>query len=253
MGRVQDKVAIITGGASGLGKASAELFVKEGAHVVLGDRDKRRGRKVAEALGEAASFIEMDVTQEGDWDALFQHTLDTHGTLDILVNGAGLGVMKNIEEVSLDEWRFVHAVCLDGTFLGCQGAVRVMKEKGGGSIINLSSIAGLRGVPDLPAYSSSKAGVRMLSKSVALHCARHKYNIRCNSVHPSFIDTPMVEKMIMLSPDPEKMEKFVNGLSPLGRMGRPDEVANLVLFLASDESSFINGEEIVIDGGVTAR
>ncbi len=253
MGRVQDKVAMITGGASGLGKASAELFVKEGAHVVLGDRDKRRGRKVAEALGEAASFIEMDVTQEGDWDALFQHTLDTHGTLDILVNGAGLGVMKNIEEVSLDEWRFVHAVCLDGTFLGCQGAVRVMKEKGGGSIINLSSISGLRGVPDLPANSSSKAGVRMLSKSVALHCARHKYNIRCNSVHPSFIDTPMVEKMIMLSPDPEKMEKFVNGLSPLGRMGRPDEVANLVLFLASDESSFINGEEIVIDGGVTAR
>ncbi|TNE48560.1 MAG: glucose 1-dehydrogenase [Deltaproteobacteria bacterium] len=253
MGRVQDKVAIITGGASGLGKASAELFVQEGAKVVLGDKDKRRGRKVAEALGDAATFVEMDVTQQDDWDALFQHTLDTHGALDILVNGAGLGVMKNIEEVSLEEWRFVHAVCLDGTFLGCQGAVRVMKENGGGSIINLSSIAGLRGVPDLPAYSSSKAGVRMLSKSVALHCARHKYNIRCNSVHPSFIDTPMVEKMVMMSPDPDKMEKFVNGLSPLGRMGRPDEVANLVLFLASDESSFINGEEIVIDGGVTAR
>lgn len=253
MGRVQDKVAIITGGSSGLGKASAELFVKEGAKVVLADIDRRRGRKVAEALGDAVTFVEANVTQPEDWDAVFQHTLDTHGTVDILVNGAGLGIMKNIEEVSLEEWRFVHAVCLDGTFLGCQKAIAAMKEHGGGSIINLSSIAGLRGVPDLPAYSSSKAGVRTLSKSVALHCARHRYNIRCNSVHPSFIDTPMVEKMIMMSPDPDKTEKFVNGLSPLGRMGRPDEVANLVLFLASDESTFVNGEEIVIDGGVMAR
>lgn len=253
MGRLQDKVAIITGGASGIGKAVATLFVKEGARVVIADIDARRGKKAATALGENALFFEQNVADVDSWPGVFAAAKEQWGRVDILINNAAVGILKDIEEVSLDEWHFVHSVTLDGVFLGCKQAIQEMKDSGGGSIVNLSSIAGLRGVPEMVSYATSKGAVRMLSKTVALHCARKNYNIRCNSVHPSFIDTPMVEKMIMMSPEPEKTEAFVNSVSPLRRMGKPEEVAHMVLYLASDESSFVNGAEFVIDGGLMAK
>ncbi len=253
MGRLQDKVAVITGGASGIGKAAAQMFVKEGAQVVISDIDTRRGKKAAAALGDSAIFVEHNVAVEEDWERVVEATQEAFGGWDILLNNAGLGILKDIEEVSLEEWRFVHSVTLDGVFLGCKYAVQAMKETGGGSIVNLSSIAGLRGTPEMVAYGTSKGGVRMLTKTVALHCARKGYNIRCNSVHPSFIDTPMVEKMIMMSPDPDKMEKFVHTLAPLRRMGEAEEVAYMLVYLSSDESAFVTGTEMIIDGGITAR
>lgn len=253
MGRLLGKVAVVTGGASGIGKNTAEMFVREGAKVVVTDINARKGKKVAEALGESAIFVEHNVANEEAWKACVEATMEAFGQWDILINNAGLGILKNIEEVTLEEWHFVHSVTLDGVFLGCKYAIESMKETGGGSIVNVSSVAGLRGTPEMVSYGTAKGGVRMLTKTVALHCARKAYNIRCNSVHPSFIDTPMVEQMIMMSPEPEKTEKFVNQISPLRRMGTADEVSSMILYLASEESGFVNGAEMVIDGGLTAQ
>jgi len=180
-------------------------------------------------------------------------TVAAYGRLDILVNAAGIAVWGDIERVTLKEWRLCNAVNSEGTFLGCQAAVRAMKATGGGSIVNLSSVAGLVADADAPAYCASKGAVRLLTKSVALHAARKGYDIRCNSVHPSFIATPMVEGVIARSPDPAKMRALVENAAPLRRMGEVDEVAYLVLYLASDESRFTTGAELVIDGGLTAR
>lgn len=251
MGRVDGKVALVTGGASGIGRATAELFVREGGRVVIADRDPQAAG-VAAALGEDACFVALDVTKEADWARALAETTARFGGLDALVNGAGVGVQADIETVTLEQWRFVHAVNTEGVFLGCQAAVRAMKERGGGSIVNISSIAGLVGDPTLPAYCSSKGAVRLLTKSVALHCARKKYGIRCNSVHPSFIDTPMVDKMCAGARDPDKRRAMLEAAAPLGRMGEPGEVALLILYLASDESRFVTGAELVIDGGLTA-
>jgi NAD(P)-dependent dehydrogenase (short-subunit alcohol dehydrogenase family) len=170
----------------------------------------------------------------------------------VLVNSAGIALRRSIEDTSLDEWRRVNAINAEGTFLGCREAVRAMKESGGGAIINLSSAAGLIGDPAMPAYCASKGAVRLLTKSVALHCARRGYGIRCNSVHPSFTATPMVEALVGEASSPERMRAGLERSSPLGRMGTPEDIANLILFLASDESAFITGAEMAIDGGLTA-
>ncbi len=252
MGRMEGKVALITGGASGIGRASAELLVAEGARVVIADIDETGGAAAARAIGEAALMMRLDVTSEDDWRAAIAGTLEAFGQLHVLVNSAGVSVLKNVEDTTLEEWRFVNGVNLDGTFLGCKHAIPAIKESGGGSIINLSSVSGLVGGHNLAAYNASKGGVRLLTKSVALHCARKGYNIRCNSVHPTFIDTPILEPMLARAEDPELMRQKLARQVPIGRLGQPEEVAAGILYLASDESAFMTGAEFVLDGGITA-
>ncbi len=252
MSRVQDKVALVTGGASGIGFATCELLAAEGARVVVGDVDRAAGERAVAAIGLSASFHVLDVTREDQWIAVTDAIVRDLGRLDIVVNNAGVVLMKSIEETTLEDWRNLMAVNLDGVFLGCKHAVRVMKERGGGAIVNMSSIAGMIGHVSLAAYCASKGGVRVLTKSVALHCARRGYGIRCNSVHPSFADTPMLDGMIAIGRDPAKMRESLTAAAPLGRLAQPEEIARMILFLASDEAAFTTGAEFVIDGGMTA-
>ena len=252
MGRVESKVALITGGASGIGLAAAKLLLDEGAKVVLTDREQALSAPALVPLRQRASVRTLDVTREADWIAVTDAVAADFGRLDIVVNCAGVVLLKDIETTTLAEWQALMAVNLDGTFLGCKHAVRVMKDRGGGSIVNMSSVAGIIGSGNLAAYGASKGGVRLLTKSVALHCARRGYNIRCNSVHPSFVETPMLRSMIASARDPNKLENNFIQAAPLGRLARPDEVARTILFLASDESAFTTGAELVIDGGLTA-
>jgi 3(or 17)beta-hydroxysteroid dehydrogenase len=252
MGRVESKVALITGGASGIGLAAANLLLDEGAKVVLTDREQALSAPALVPLRQRASVRTLDVTREADWIAVTDAVAADFGRLDIVVNCAGVVLLKDIETTALAEWQALMAVNLDGTFLGCKHAVRVMKGRGGGSIVNMSSVAGIIGSGNLAAYGASKGGVRLLTKSVALHCARRGYNIRCNSLHPSFVETPMLRSMIASARDPNKLENNFIQAAPLGRLARPDEVARTILFLASDESAFTTGAELVIDGGLTA-
>lgn len=252
-GRVQDKIMLITGGASGIGLATARTLMREGAHVIITDRNVAGGEAAAAELGGSTLFLAQDVTSEERWVEVIAQITDRFGRLDGLVNNAGCGSLRNIEEETLEGWRLVHAVNTESVFLGCKHAVRSMKKTGGGSIVNVSSVAGLRGAPDLPAYCSSKGAVRMLTKSVALWCAQNRYNIRCNSIHPSFLATPMVQAMIDLSPDGEKMRRRLERTAALERIGTPEDAANMILFLLSDESGFVTGSEFTVDGGTTAR
>jgi len=252
MGRVEGKIALITGGASGIGLAAASLLLDEGAKLVLTDRDQALSAPALAPLNQRASVRSLDVTREEDWIAVTDAAAAEFGRIDIVINCAGVVLLKDVEATTLEEWRSVMAVNLDGTFLGCKHAVRVMKDHGGGSIVNMSSVAGIIGSGNLAAYGASKGGVRLLTKSVALHCARRRYNIRCNSVHPSFVETPMLRSMIASARDPGKLEDGFVRAAPLGRLAQPAEVARTILFLASDESAFTTGAELVIDGGLTA-
>ena len=255
VGRLAGKVALVTGGASGLGAWSAKLMKREGAEVVVSDVRVDAGRALAKAID--ATFVELDVTKEDQWHAAVDATVQSFGGFHVLVQSAGVGLTKTVEELELAEWRRVHDIDLDGTFLGCKIGVSEMKKHTatvGGSIINISSISGIVAGANLAAYNSAKAGVRLLSKSVALHCAKENYNIRCNSVHPTFIETPMLDDIFAdVSPDDERrLRHKLARQVPLGRLGRPDEVAWPIVFLASDESSFITGSDIIIDGGLSA-
>jgi 3(or 17)beta-hydroxysteroid dehydrogenase len=252
MGRVQDKVALVTGGASGIGLATSEALAAEGARVIIGDIDRAAADRAAAAIGARASSRPLDVTREDDWIGTTDQIVRDFGRLDILVNNAGVVLLKDIEATTLAEWHDLMGVNLDGVFLGCKHAVRVMKERGGGAIVNISSVAGLIGHPALAAYCASKGGVRLLTKAVALHCARRGYDIRCNSVHPSFVDTPMLEGMLGHTDDPAKTRSGWSAAAPLGRLAQPVEIARTILFLASDEAAFTTGAEFVIDGGMTA-
>ena len=250
-GRIDQRVALITGGASGLGRATAQLFINEGARVIITDINAQAGAAVAAELGERCRFLEHDVTDETGWQAVIAATTESQGGLHILVQSAGIGLSKPVTEIELDEWRRVHAIDLDGVFLGCKHAIPAMAASGGGSIINISSIAGIIAGHNMAAYNSAKAGVRHLSKSVALHCARAGNNIRCNSVHPTFIDTPILDKYKARFGADEALAKLARQV-PIGRVGQPHEVAYPILFLASEDSSFITGTELVIDGGISA-
>jgi 3(or 17)beta-hydroxysteroid dehydrogenase len=252
MHRLDGKIALVTGGASGIGRGTAKRLAAEGAVVAIADRDEVGGAAIAAELGGRHAFFALDVTDEQAWQRVVGEVVARFGRLDVLVNAAGIAKFDDIERTSLADYRTVNAVNSEGTFLGCRAAVLAMKTTGGGSIINLSSVAGLIGVGDAPAYCASKGAVRMLTKSVALHAARKGYNIRCNSVHPSFIDTPMCEDVIAKSADPEKTRKAFERAAPLGRMGQVEDVAQLVVYLASDESRFVTGAEIAVDGGLTA-
>ena len=253
MGRLEGKTALVTGAASGIGLQTSIRLAEEGARVMMTDINLEEGRQQAEKLGANATFLKLDITEEEEWISVLDETVKRFDRLDILVNSAGMVLIADVEQITLEDWRKVHAVNLDGTFLGCKHGVRVMKEFGTGSIINLSSVSGMIGGFNLAAYNSSKGAVRMLTKSVALHCARAGYGIRCNSIHPTFIETPMLESMILDSPDPEKARQTLVRQVPLRRIGKPDDVANMIVYLASDESTFVTGTEMVIDGGVIAQ
>jgi NAD(P)-dependent dehydrogenase (short-subunit alcohol dehydrogenase family) len=198
-------------------------------------------------------IIRKDVARQADWDAVISATLSRFGGLDILVNNAGVVLSADVENTTLEQWRALMAVNLEGVFLGAQRAIAVMKENGGGSVINLSSIEGLIGDANLAAYNASKGGVRLFTKSAALHCAKAGYTIRVNSVHPGYIWTPMVESYLATQPDPVAAKAFAASLHPVGRLGEPDDIAYGILYLASDESKFVTGAELVIDGGYTAQ
>jgi len=256
MGRVEKKVALVTGGGLGLGRACAALLAREGAKVMITDLKESEGRAAADEIVEAggeAMFMRHDVASEADWDAVIAATLRRFGRLDILVNNAGVALGGSVEATSLEQWRALMAVNLDGVFMGTQRAIAAMKETGGGSIINLSSIEGLIGDANLAAYNASKGGVRIFTKSAALHCAKAGYRIRVNSVHPGYIWTPMVENYLAAQPDPEAAQQFVASLHPVGHLGEPNDIAYGILYLASDESKFVTGAELVIDGGYTAQ
>ncbi|HTY31948.1 glucose 1-dehydrogenase [Mycobacterium sp.] len=237
VGRVAGKVALISGGARGMGASHARLLVEEGARVVIGDILDDEGKALAEEIGDAARYVHLDVTQPDQWDAAVATATGEFGKLDVLVNNAGIVALGQLRNFDLGKWQKVIDVNLTGTFLGMRAAVDPMTAAGGGSIINVSSIEGLRGAPAVHPYVASKWAVRGLAKSAALELA--PLNIRVNSIHPGFIRTPMTAKL------PEDMVTV-----PLGRPGEPREVSTFVLFLASDESSYTTGSEFVMDGGL---
>jgi len=248
--RLQGKIALVTGAASGIGRATARRFAEHGAIVVVADVDVAGAQETA-AEHAALHPVRLDVTDETGWAAVVDEVLGRFGRLDAVVNGAGIGTMSDIEACTTAEWRRVMAVNADGVFFGCRNAVRAMKAHGG-SIVNLSSVSGLVGGHNLVAYNASKGAVRLLTKSVALHCARKRYGIRCNSVHPTFVETPMLEAMLEATADPDRTRTRLLASVPLGRFGKSDEIADLLVYLASDESQFVTGAEFVIDGGLTA-
>ena len=250
-GRVAGKVALVTGAGSGLGKAAAHMLADHGAKVAVTDINGESAEAVAKAIGDAAIALQHDVTDEARWQAVLKETVDRFGGLNILVNNAGIGDHGSVEDTSFETWRHVHAVDLDSVFLGCKYGVPYLRESGGGSIINISSIAGIIAAHNLAAYNSAKAGVRHLTKSVALHCARRGGTIRCNSIHPTFIDTPILDGVAPNYPRDELVSKLARQV-PLGRVGQPKDVAYAILYLASDESSFVTGSEIKVDGGISA-
>ena len=250
MGRVEGKVALVTGGGSGLGAADSETLAREGATVVVTDINLDAARAVAARIGGASIALLLDVASEEGWQSVMAEIDGRFGRLDILVNNAGVVHMADFEECTLEHYRWVNAIMSDGVFLGCKHAVPLMNKNDGGSIINMSSTGALLGYPIFLAYSAAKGAVRSLTKSVAVACQVKGYKIRCNSVHPGSIETPMVQLAEGRVGDERAVDE---GVLPPGANGSPNDVANLVLFLASDESRFVTGAEYVIDNGVTIR
>ena len=245
-GRLAGKVALISGGARGMGACEARLFVAEGARVVVGDVLDAEGRAVAKGLGEAGGYVSLDVTSEADWQAAVEHTQEEFGRLDVLVNNAGIVRAGSIEHTSLEDFEAVVRVNQIGCFLGIKSVIAAMRASGGGAIVNISSIAGLIGVAGVAGYVASKHAVRGLTKAAALELGVD--GIRVNSVHPGGVDTPMTNQGLL----EEEQRNAIYAENPIPRVGRPEEVANLVLFLASDESAYCTGGEYLIDGGTTA-
>ena len=251
MARLENKIALITGGSKGLGEANARLFVREGATVIITDIDEKNGEKLAKELGPSVQFYKQDVRDEDGWKTLIANIVKTHGKLDILVNNAGVVEAGTIENQTTEDYRFVMAVSADGTFFGSKYAIAAMKETGGGSIINMASIASIQGAPNVLAYSAAKGAVEAMTRTIAAHCAVNKYGIRCNSIHPSAIMTPMVQgirQKISKAKIPNTKESKV---IESNKIGDPIDIANTVLFLASDESRFINGAQIRVDNAIS--
>ena len=255
--RVAGKVALVTGAASGLGKATAERLAEEGAAVVIGDIRVEAAKEVGAAIsarGQRAQALKLDVTSEADWIAAVGATEQAFGKLDVLVNNAGTADGTWVHKLTLERWRQIHAINLDGVFLGIKYGAEAMKRAGGGSIVNISSVAGLVGIAEAAsAYCSSKGGVTQLTKATALEFALLKTNIRVNSVHPGYMDTPMLQGVIAAYREPEEARTRLTASEPLGRLGEPRDIANAVLYLASDESKFVTGAQMVVDGGFAAR
>jgi 3(or 17)beta-hydroxysteroid dehydrogenase len=257
MGRVANKVVLVTGGGSGLGAAMCRLLAAEGAKVAVTDINLEGATAVADEInkeGGEALAIKQDVTIEKDWESVVAQTVKQYGGLHGLVNCAGIAILATVEETTMEQWRKVQSVNLDSVFLGTRIAIKQMKENGGGSIVNISSIEGLVGEPLGAAYNASKGGVRLFSKSAAIHCGQQGYGIRVNSVHPGFVMTPMVANAAAsLGPAAGEFQERVLASIPLGCMGDPIDIAYGVLYLLSDESKYMTGAELVIDGGYTAK
>jgi len=252
MGRVSGKIALVTGAASGLGKADAMRLAEEGATVILtdvNDAGEEVAREISEATGSTTRFYHQDVSDEARWDEILATVKKEFGGLDILVNNAGIAIIATPETTTLEQFRLTNAIMNEGVFLGCKAAIPLMKNRSGSSIINMASTASHLGYPVYFAYSAAKGAVRSMTKALAVHCQNNGYNIRCNSIHAGAIDTPMVhssfEQLGLGEVKPDRKDEAV----PVG-IGQPEDVANLVLFLASDESRFINGAELMIDNGL---
>ena len=266
MARLEGKVALVTGAASGIGLETARLFATEGAAVVLADIQDGPGALAASQIvssGKKAMYLHLDVADERNWTAAIAATAEAFGRLDVLVNNAGIVIAGDITELSLADWRRQQAVNLDGVFLGIKHALPLMRKGGGGSIVNISSTASIVGTANLISYSAAKGGVRSLTKSVALQCAAAKDNVRCNSVHPGVICTPIYDtlegmpqhgadgkNLKFIGRDPEALGALV---TPLGVAGTAYDVAAGILYLASDDSRYVTGTELIIDGGLVAR
>ena len=248
--RLEGKVALISGGARGMGAEEAKLFAREGAKVVIGDVLEEEGRRTEAEINETGGeciFVRLDVTDEAQWGEAVSEAVSRFGRLDILVNNAGIASISNVEDTSESEWDLVMGINAKGVFLGTKAAIPAMRRTGGGSIVNISSIAGLVG-GRTTAYAASKGAVRLLTKSTAIQYAAE--GIRANSVHPGVIESPMTLPIML---DTEEGREQSAARHPLGRIGQPQDIAYGVLFLASDESSFMTGSELVIDGGLTAQ
>lgn len=249
--KLENKIALVTGGSAGIGLSICKTLSDNGAKIIIADIDDKNGVKEAKKL--KGFFIKLDASSEESWQGLMKTIRTEFKKLDILVNNAGIlghGI-QDPENTDLSLWKKVHSINLDSVFLGCKYGIKLMK-KNGGSIINMSSRSGIVGVPNACAYASSKAGVRNHTKSVALYCASQKYNIRCNSIHPASILTQMWKSMLSANGDYKaNLSKFSKDI-PLGRFGTPEEVAKAVLFLASDDSSYMTGSELAVDGGILA-
>jgi NAD(P)-dependent dehydrogenase (short-subunit alcohol dehydrogenase family) len=260
-GQVQGKVALVTGGASGIGAAVAELLAREGASVALTDVDELKGPEVVAGIRKAggeAIFLNQDVTSESRWGEVVAEVGARYGRLDILVSNAGIGIaVPTIVEMSLADWRRQTAINLDGVFLSVKHSLPLMRKTGGGSIIMMSSLAGLRGAQGLAGYCATKGGVRLFAKAIAMECASFADGIRVNSVHPGIIDTPIwgkipTEAAGATANAPIDVEERARIATPLGRAGQASEIAAGVLYLASDASRYVTGTELVIDGGMYA-
>jgi len=256
MARISGKTALVTGASAGIGRAIAVLLAKEGAEVIVADIDEAAGSEVVEEInsgGGKAFFQMLDVTNETDWARASAAVIERCSRLDVLVNNAGVTERGNTEDITLSDWKAVIDVNLNGVFLGTQAAIEVMKGAGGGSVINISSIEGMIGDADLSAYTASKGGVRSYTKSSALLCAREGYNIRINAINPGVIRTALLDAHLANFEDPEPEYQRLASKHPIGFLGSPDDVAYGVLYLASEESRFVTGTELVIDGGYTAQ
>ncbi|HWD27843.1 MAG TPA: glucose 1-dehydrogenase [Rhizomicrobium sp.] len=256
--RVKGKVALVTGGASGIGRASALLLAKEGAAVAVTDIQDDAGKDVVHAIkeaGGAALYIHHDVADEAAWESVVAQVKDRFGRLDILVNNAGIAITSSVLTMSLADWRRQQAINLDGVFLGVKHSLPLIRASGGGSIVNISSLAGLKGAATLAGYCATKGGVRLFTKAVAMECGMARDNVRVNSVHPGIIETPIWNAIIpgaggANAPNLDVMSETV---VPIGTKGVPDDIAQGVLYLASDESRYVTGSELVIDGGMSTR
>jgi 3(or 17)beta-hydroxysteroid dehydrogenase len=250
--RLAGKIALVTGGASGLGRATALALAREGARVMISDVNEEGGRAVVREIGDAARFVLHDVRDEASWATAIAGVESAFGGLHALVNNAGIVALGTVEETSLEQWRRVMAVNADGIFLGCKHGIPAMLASGGGAIVNIASAAALVGMPPVAAYSASKGAVRALSRTVAVHCLQRGYPIRCNSIYPGGMDTPMSSGLNQMAAQAAPIALELLAKMKHGSVHGPQEVANLVLFLVSDESQHVNGAEISIDGGVAA-
>ena len=255
MSRMSGKIALITGAASGLGKADALILAREGATVILtdiNDEGQALAEKISDSTGQQARFFHQDVSNENRWKEIMAAIVDEFGGLDVLVNNAGVAFIANPEDTTLDQFRLANSVMNEGVFLGCRTAIPAMKLRGGGSIINMASVASHLGFPVYFAYTAAKGAVRSMTKSIAVHCQMNGYNIRCNSIHAGAIDTPMLRNsFVELGMDPPDSDKE-DPSNSVG-IGRAEDVANLVLYLASDESRFMNGAELMLDNALTIQ
>ncbi len=253
MGRFRERVALVTGGASGIGEAVVRRFVADGGRAVLLDVDEARAGPLCDELGDTAVFRRHDITAEADWQATADWAAGRFGQWHVLVNSAGVSMPGSIEDADSGLWQTTHRINAEGVFLGCKYAVAAMKASAEPcAIVNISSTYGLRPGPDQVSYSSSKASVIAVTRSVALHCAQAGYPIRCNAINPGAIHTPMMQSYLDNADDPDGLYAFFASVHPMQRVGQPDEVANAVLFLASDEASYITGVSLPVDGGYCA-